>query len=102
MNYKSPVRRWPVLLAALFTTSSIMAEEIMPNAPGKPLGHAILNMCIFALVGIVVIFVGFKVFDWLTPQIDIQKELLKNNMSVAIVTGAVLIALSIIVAVSMM
>lgn len=101
MNRKLRFGLLPLLATAIFTTSSVMAQGVA-NVPGKTLGHAVLYMCIFAFVGIVVIFAGFKIFDWLTPQIDIQKELLKNNTSVAIVTGSVLIALSIIVAVSML
>src|SRR5689334_18830208 len=68
----------------------------------KSLGHALLNSLIFASVGIVVVFAGFKIFDWAVTKIDIQKELLNNNIAVAIVTAAVIIGISIIVATSIM
>ena len=46
----------------------------------------------YGLVTIALIIVGFKLFDWLTPRIDIQRELTENkNVAVAIVTAAVIL-----------
>ena len=50
----------------------------------------------------VAVFVAVIVFDKTTPRIDIQKELLNNNIAVAILTRAVVIGVSIIVAASIM
>ena len=47
--------------------------------PVKSIAHALLNSVVFAAAGMVLVFVAFKVFDWVTPRIDIQKELLNNN-----------------------
>lgn len=70
--------------------------------PVKSIGHALLNSVVFAAAGMALVCVAFKVFDKATPQIDIQKELLNNNVAVAIISAAVIIGVSLIVAVSIM
>jgi putative membrane protein len=56
---------------------------------------------IFGLLGIALAVLGFKVFDWLTPRIDIQRELgEKHNIAVAILVGAILLGICHIVAVA--
>jgi putative membrane protein len=53
----------------------------------------------FGLVGIVLALLGFKLFDWITPKIDVEVELAeKNNVAVAIVCAAVILGVSYIVA----
>ena len=86
----------PTLLAA----SSAMAQT-EPATP-KSIGHALLNSVIFSAVALVMVFIAFKVFDIATPRLDIQKELLNHNVAVAILTAAVILGISIIVAVSIM
>lgn len=54
---------------------------------------------VFGLVGIALAVLGFKVFDWITPRIDVQKELAeKQNLAVAIVVAAVILGVCYIVA----
>jgi uncharacterized membrane protein YjfL (UPF0719 family) len=53
-------------------------------------------------VALLMVFIAFKIFDLATPKLDIQKELLNHNVAVAILTAAVIIGISIIVAVSIM
>jgi len=66
------------------------------------LGGPLLAMVVFALVGIVLMVLGFKIFDWVTPKIDLEKELAeKNNIAVAIVTAAVILGVAMIVCVAM-
>lgn len=82
------------------------ANNALAQGPGeaapKPLVHALLSSLIFAAVGMAAVFVAVIVFDKATPRIDIQKELLNNNIAVAILTSAVVIGVSIIVAASIM
>jgi putative membrane protein len=55
----------------------------------------------FGLLSIALAVLGFKVFDWITPRIDIQRELgEKHNIAVAIVVGAVVLGICHIIAVS--
>jgi putative membrane protein len=81
--------------------SGLSAQSAEP-LPVKSLGHALLNSFVFAAAGMVLVFIAFKVFDWVTPRIDIQQELLNNNVAVAIISAAVIIGVSLIVAVSIM
>jgi len=53
---------------------------------------------IYGLIGIVLLLLGYKLFDWLTPQVHVQKELMQNNMAVAIVVAALLLGIAFIVA----
>ncbi|WP_426163982.1 DUF350 domain-containing protein [Sandarakinorhabdus sp. DWP1-3-1] len=51
----------------------------------------------YALLGIVIFVVGFRLWDWLTPT-DIWKEIAeKHNIALAILSGAVAIGLAIII-----
>ncbi len=65
-------------------------------------GAALLATAIFGLVGIGLMLLGFKVFDWLTPKIDLEKELGENkNVAVAIVVASVMIGIAIVIAAAM-
>ncbi len=60
--------------------------------------HMVLSATLYGILGIILMLLGFKAFDWITPRIDVQKELAeRNNMAVAVVVGAVMIAIAIIV-----
>jgi uncharacterized membrane protein YjfL (UPF0719 family) len=51
----------------------------------------------YAFLGIAIFVVGFRLWDWLTPT-DIWKEIAeKHNIALAILTGAIAIALAIII-----
>jgi putative membrane protein len=61
-------------------------------------GEALLATAAFGALGIALLFVGYKIFDLLTPHLHIEKELSEKNMAVAIVVATMLVSLSIIVA----
>ena len=63
------------------------------------LGAGVLSAIVYGLVGILLMVAGFKAFDWITPQLNIEKELSeKHNLAVAIVMGAAILGISYIVA----
>ena len=65
-------------------------------------GGALIATAIFGLVGIGLMLLGFKIFDWMTPRIDLEKELGENkNIAVAIVLASVIIGIAIVVAAAM-
>jgi uncharacterized membrane protein YjfL (UPF0719 family) len=67
----------------------------------QSLAGAVLNMVIFAVIGIVVALVGYKVFDKCTPG-DLTKEIIENkNVAAAIIGAAVILGVCIIVAAAM-
>lgn len=52
---------------------------------------------IFGVVGIALTVLGYKVFDWITPHIDVEKELAdKQNIAVAIVCAAMILGIAIV------
>lgn len=56
---------------------------------------AVVSAVTFGLCGIVLVIVGFKLFDWVTPKIDVEKELAeRNNTAVAIVVAAIILGIS--------
>ncbi len=67
----------------------------------SPFLRGVVNALVFGVIGIFLTILGFKVFDWITPRIDIEKELAeKNNIAVAIVIAAVILGISYIVTVA--
>ncbi len=51
----------------------------------------------YGFLGMAMLFVGYKIFDWLIPY-DIQKEIFENkNTAAAIFMGLVLVSIAIII-----
>jgi putative membrane protein len=95
----SPLWLLPVFCCAATTAA---AETASPETwHAQSLAQAIANMLIFALLGIAVAVVGFKVFDKCTPG-NLTKEIVENkNVAAAIVGGAVILGVCLIVAAAM-
>jgi putative membrane protein len=51
----------------------------------------------FGLLGIFLLVIGFKIFEAVTPRVDLEKELAEKNIAVGIVVGALLIGIALIV-----
>jgi putative membrane protein len=67
------------------------------------LPRALVAMLAFGLVGILLMVIGFKVFDWITPRIDVEKELAeRHNIAVGIVIAAVILGVAAITVASML
>jgi putative membrane protein len=62
------------------------------------MGEAALASLIFGVIGIVLLLIGYFVFDLLVRRIDVQEQLQKGNMAVAIVMAALLLAIAYIAA----
>lgn len=66
--------------------------------PVDNVGPNALISVLFAVLGFVLLYVGFRVFDLLTPA-DLGKLIFEQgNVAAAIVMGAFVIALAIVVA----
>ena len=52
----------------------------------------------FGLLAILLVVVGYKVFDKLTPKLDFDELILKNNLAMAIVIGSFILGLCYVVA----
>ena len=53
---------------------------------------------VFGIVGIALLFVGYFLFDFLCRRIDIQEQLNKGNIAVAIVVAALLFSIAYVAA----
>jgi uncharacterized membrane protein YjfL (UPF0719 family) len=95
--------RLPALIL-LLTPALLRAAETPPPATwhAQSLGQALLNMLLFAGVGIVAAIVGYKIFDKCTPG-HLSREILEHrNVAAAIIAGAVILGVCIIIAASML
>lgn len=61
-------------------------------------GMAMLAAAAFGLLGIVLLLAGFKLFELVTPRLDVEKKLQEGSVAVGIVVGALLVAIAIVVA----
>ncbi len=75
------------------------AEPVSWHA--KSVEQALGYSTLFGLLGIVMVIVGFKAFDRIITRIDLETEIQKGNVAAAILSGAVIIGIAIIVAASM-
>jgi len=57
---------------------------------------SLISATSFGFLGMVLLLFGLKLFDWMTPKLDIEKELAEKNMAVAIVVAAMFISMGII------
>ena len=63
---------------------------------------ALLAAAAFGVLGILMMLLGYKVFDWVWPKINVEHELAeRNNIAVAIVIGSVIIAVAIVMSAAM-
>lgn len=51
----------------------------------------------YAIFGVVMMWVSYRVFDRLTPQVDFPAELKKGNIAVAIFIGSLFISIALVV-----
>ena len=67
----------------------------------KVLAGLIIEGVVFSVVGLIVLMIGYKVFDWATPY-DLNRQIAEeNNTAAGVAVAGVLIALGIIVAAAM-
>ena len=73
---------------------------VAPRPSGNHLAGLVLY-ALFGLLGILLTVLGFKIFDWIHPNMHVEKELAeKHNIAVAIVMAAIIIGISIVIAVA--
>ncbi|MBI4522160.1 MAG: DUF350 domain-containing protein [Gemmatimonadetes bacterium] len=56
----------------------------------------VLNL-VYAILGVVLMYVSYRVIDRLTPQVDFPEELKRGNIAVAIFIAALFLAIAIII-----
>lgn len=53
---------------------------------------------VYAVLGVVLMFVAYRVIDLLTPEVDFPAELRKGNVAVAIFIAAIFLSVAMVVA----
>jgi putative membrane protein len=88
-----------VFAALLMAHNPVWAQEATAAARSRPsLVEGIVGTLIFGAIGIVLAIVGFKLFDVVVRH-NIEQEIFeKNNMAAALLAGAIVLGVSIIVA----
>jgi putative membrane protein len=69
-------------------------ETERQSVPATALWHCFL----FGLLGVLMVVVGFKVFDWLLRRIDVEGEVAKGNIAAAVLGASVVLGISMIIA----
>lgn len=64
----------------------------------EKMGAGAVGAAVFGVIGIVLLLLGYWLFDRITPHIDVEKELNEKNVAVAIVVAALLLGIAYIVA----
>jgi uncharacterized membrane protein YjfL (UPF0719 family) len=57
----------------------------------------VLNF-LYAVLGVALMFVAYRVIDRLTPEVNFPEELRKGNLAVGIFVAAIFLAVAIVVA----
>jgi uncharacterized membrane protein YjfL (UPF0719 family) len=52
---------------------------------------------LYAILGVVLMFVAYRVIDLLTPQVDFQEELKRGNVAVGLFIAAIFVSVAIII-----
>lgn len=70
----------------------------MPPAQAAPLGRLLLDFALFGLSGIVLLIVGYYIWEMITPY-NLRREIHENkNVAVSIVAAAFVIGMGIVIA----
>jgi len=80
-----------------------MDPNVVASAsPPIPMWRALIDASIFGVVGILLLIVGYYVWELVTPY-NVRKELQENkNVAVAIVVAAFIIGMAIVVGASLL
>lgn len=94
-----------IVAFTLFSHNAIAQSDAVsgevPMVDFKVLGGFIVEGIVFSIVGLIVLMVGYKVFDMATPY-DLNRQIAEeNNTAAGIAVAGVLVSLGIIVAAAM-
>jgi len=90
---------------AVFVTTVKAQDDAAAEEPAlfewKGIARDIILVAIFSIVGLIILMVGYKVFDMATPY-DLNRQIAEeNNTAAGIAVAGVLVSLGIIVAAAM-
>ena len=100
MNSKLKTAFWGSTIM-LLPAISVRAQEAA-DWHARSLGEAIGHTALFAVLGVVLAIVGYKLFDLATPG-KLHHEILQNkNVAAAIIGAAVILGVCVLVAAAML
>ena len=88
---------------ALLVPAVALGEPAGPGsaAPPPSLGRLMLDAGLFGIAGIVLLIIGYYIWELITPY-NVRKELHENkNVAVAIVVAAFILGMAIVIAASL-
>jgi len=56
----------------------------------------VLNFA-YAAMGVVLMFLSYRIIDWLTPRVNFPDELKKGNVAVAIFIAAIFVSVALVI-----
>jgi len=74
------------------------ADQAAAATPRSHFIDGLISATAFGFLGLVLLLFGLKLFDWMTPKLDIEKELAEKNMAVAMVVTALFLAMGWVIA----
>jgi uncharacterized membrane protein YjfL (UPF0719 family) len=51
----------------------------------------------YAALGVVLMYLSYRVIDWLTPEVDFKEELKRGNIAVSIFMAAIFVSIALII-----
>jgi uncharacterized membrane protein YjfL (UPF0719 family) len=80
------------------TRHRIFARVVRATHPGGSVQLSIIGLnFVYAILGVVLMWVSYRVFDRLTPNVHFADELKKGNVAVAIFIAAIFISIAMII-----
>lgn len=52
---------------------------------------------LYAILGVVLMYLSYRIIDWLTPDVDFRAELKNGNVAVAIFIAALFVSIALII-----
>ncbi len=67
----------------------------MPALPNEV--RVFILSIVYAILGMILLYIGYRVFDWLTPT-NMQEDIFKDgNVAVGVLAGSFIIGLAIVI-----
>lgn len=70
----------------------------LPTSSEDPLQLSIVALNFgYAALGVVLMYLSYRVIDWLTPEVDFKEELKRGNIAVSIFMAAIFVSIALII-----
>lgn len=71
---------------------------LTPAHPRGPVQLSVIALnVLYAIIGVVLMYLSYRVIDLLTPEVDFRAELQKGNVAVAIFMASIFISIALII-----